>query len=116
MKDTSTQQTGRSGEDRAASYLQKKGYEILECNYRYGKGEIDLIALLNNELLVFVEVKARQNNEYGEPETFVSSRQQKLIIRAAEDYIFGINWQKDIRFDIIAISGGLIKHIEDAFY
>ncbi len=111
-----TKNKGKYGEDLAVSYLRKKGFEIVERNYRFRKGEIDLITLLNNEVLVFVEVKLRKGDAYGDPETFVSRKQERLIIQAAEDYIFAINWQKDIRFDIISITGSKVEHIEDAFY
>ncbi|VXD17675.1 YraN family protein [Marinoscillum sp. 108] len=111
-----TKNKGKYGEDLAVSYLRKKGFEIVERNYRFRKGEIDLITLLNNEVLVFVEVKLRKGDTYGDPETFVSRKQERLIIQAAEDYIFAINWQKDIRFDIISITGSKVEHIEDAFY
>lgn len=111
-----TKNKGKYGEDLAVSYLHKKGFEIVERNYRFRKGEIDLITLLNNEVLVFVEVKLRKGDAYGDPETFVSRKQERLIIQAAEDYIFAINWQKDIRFDIISITGSKVEHIEDAFY
>ncbi|MEP0365451.1 MAG: YraN family protein [Cyclobacteriaceae bacterium] len=107
---------GKYGEDLAVSFLEEKGFEILERNYRHGHGEIDMIGLLKNELLVFFEVKIRKSDTYGEPETFVSYAQQKLIIKTAEHYIYAINWHKDIRFDIISIQGKNIYHIEDAFY
>ncbi|WP_421891568.1 YraN family protein [Marinoscillum sp.] len=111
-----TKNKGKYGEDLAVSYLRKKGFEIVERNYHFRKGEIDLITLLNNEVLVFIEVKLRKGDAYGDPETFVSRKQERLIIQAAEDYIFAINWQKDIRFDIISITGSQLEHIEDAFY
>ncbi|MFT6882607.1 MAG: putative endonuclease [Marinoscillum sp.] len=111
-----TKSKGKYGEDLAVSFLEKKGFEITERNYRYGRGEIDLIGILDNKLLVFIEVKLRKGNTYGEPESFVSNAQQKLIIKAAENYLFAINWEKDIRFDIISITREEILHIEDAFY
>jgi len=100
----------------AVSYLSKHGFEILERNYRHGRGEIDIICLYKNELLVFVEVKLRKDVGYGMPEEFVSNAQQRMVISTAEDYIFAVNWKKDIRFDIIAIHENKIEHIEDAFY
>lgn len=118
IRNVSTQKKGKAGELQASQHLESKGYEILERNYRYHKGEIDLIALWQNELLVFVEVKARSNMDFGDPETFVSPGQERLILEAAEDYIFAVNWKKDIRFDIIAIDLNThqLEHIEDAFY
>ena len=107
---------GKYGEDLAVSYLTKKGYEIIERNFRFSRGEVDLIGIWRNELLVFFEVKYRKNDAYGEPEVFVSRNQEKRIIAAAEHYIEAINWHKDIRFDIVSIMGKEIYQIEDAFY
>ncbi len=111
-----TQTRGKYGEDLAVSYLAKKGYEVVERNYRFSRGEVDLIAIWNNMILIFLEVKFRKNNSYGEPEVFVSRDQQKRIIAAAEHYLESINWQKDVRFDIISICGKEIYQIEDAFH
>jgi putative endonuclease len=107
---------GASGEDTAALFIKKKGFEILERNYRYQHGEVDIIGMIDNVLLVFFEVKFRKNSDFGNPEVFVSRDQQKSIIRVAEHYIEAINWHKDIRFDILAITGKEVYHIEDAFY
>ncbi|MEP5611185.1 MAG: YraN family protein [Cyclobacteriaceae bacterium] len=107
---------GKRGEELAQSHYKDSGYEILEENYRYKRAEIDFIALLGEELLVFVEVKTRSNNDFGEPETFVSNEQQSRIREAAEEYIFGIEWQKDIRFDIACINPkGTVEVFQDAF-
>lgn len=110
------QSIGKYGEDLAVSYLTKKGYEIVERNYRFSRGEVDLIGIWKNVILVFFEVKFRKNNNYGEPEIFVSRDQQKRILAAAEHYLEAINWQKDVRFDVIAISGKEVYQIEDAFH
>ncbi|MEM6736439.1 MAG: YraN family protein [Bacteroidota bacterium] len=107
---------GLEGEEIAKEFYKKSGYEILEQNYRYRRAEIDLIVLKNEVLLVFVEVKSRNRKDFGETETFVSNAQQNRIKEAAEDYIFGINWKKDIRFDIACIDGiGNVEIFEDAF-
>ncbi|MFY0607894.1 MAG: YraN family protein [Cyclobacteriaceae bacterium] len=111
-----TKTKGKYGEDLAVSFLEKKGFEIVERNYRHARGEIDLIGILENKLLVFFEVKLRKGIAFGEPESFVSEAQQRLIIQVAEDYIYAINWQRDIRFDIISIIQDEIVHLEDAFY
>ena len=97
-------------------YLIRQGFEILDRNYRYKRAEIDIIAM-SKELLVFVEVKLRMDTSFGQPEEFVSENQQLLIISGADDYIEQIQWQGNIRFDIIAInSKNEIAHFEDAFY
>jgi putative endonuclease len=108
---------GNKGEALAVSNLEGRGFEILEQNYRHSRSEIDIIALKDNSLLVFIEVKVRTNTDYGEPESFVSAHQQQKIKEAAEEYIHAINWQKNIRFDIVAIDReGKIEWFEDAFY
>ncbi|PWJ56629.1 putative endonuclease [Dyadobacter jejuensis] len=112
--------TGRWGEERAAEFMEKQGYQIIEKNYTYQHMEIDLIAE-KDKMLVFVEVKTRSGTGFGMPEEFVNYTKAKLIMKAAEHYIFDVDWQYDVRFDIIAIlilpNGHLdIRHVEDAFY
>lgn len=109
---------GQEGEQLAANYLKNKGWDILEMNYRYSRSEIDLIAS-KNSLLIFVEVKARTNTNYGLPEDFVEEKKDENIMKAADHYINEINWKENIRFDIISIIKKKtmeIEHIEDAFY
>lgn len=107
---------GDTGELRAADFLSRKGYALIGAHYRYRRGEIDLI-VQKEDLLVFVEVKTRNNLHYGPPEQFVSRAQQTLIIQAADAYIMENDWQGRIRFDIVAIVPGKeIVHFEDAFY
>lgn len=107
---------GKRGEDLAKSHYEKLGCEVLEENYRFKRAEIDLIVLMEEKLLIFVEVKNRSRTDFGEAETFVSEAQQNRIKEAAEDYIFGINWQKDIRFDIVCVDrDDQLEVFEDAF-
>ena len=105
---------GIEGEGIAKRHYESCGYEILEENFRFGRAEIDLIAL-KKDLLIFIEVKNRSRKDFGEPETFVSDSQQKRIKEAAEEYIYGINWKKDIRFDIVSIDSNKVEVFEDAF-
>lgn len=111
--------TGKQGEEEAVRYLREKGYEIMTRNYRYQHAEIDLI-VKKGKILAFVEVKTRTNLSYGNPEEFVSYTKAKLVMKAAEQYIFARDWQGDVRFDIVAVTVAgselRIKHIEDAFY
>jgi putative endonuclease len=113
-----TSQKGRLGEEIAQDFLIKKGYQILEKNYRYKRSEIDLIALYNGTV-IFIEVKLRKNENFGFPEEFVSKRKEELVKEAAENYVFEKNWLKNIRFDIISIIKTTFKeeiiHLEDAF-
>ena len=112
-------ETGKQGETEAARFLQEKGYEIMGRNFRYQHAEIDLV-VRKGKMMVFVEVKTRTNLSFGNPEEFVSYAKAKLVMKAAEHYIFAHNWQFDVRFDILAISvvGSemRVKHVEDAFF
>jgi len=86
------------GERLAAKFLTKKGYEIIERNYRFSHGEIDLIAM-KGELLVFVEVKARSGLYFGYPEDAVNDNKIEIITKVAEEYIYKIDWHGGVRYD-----------------
>ncbi len=110
--------TGKAGEELAIRFLKAKGYAIVAQNYRYKKGEVDIIAS-KKDLLVFVEVKTRRGMAFGEPESFVNRQQTQLILQAAENYIFAQDWQHDVRFDVVAIywkTPPEVVHFQDAFY
>src|SRR5476649_1299409 len=111
---------GRKGESLAKAYLEEAGYEILDENWTYGKAEVDLIAY-KDKVIIFAEVKTRTGNGFGEPEDFVDARKQKLLVSAADEYIYLMDHQGDVRFDIISIlfdkqANYTLKHIEDAFW
>ncbi|WKK78510.2 YraN family protein [Marivirga salinae] len=113
-----TKKIGDKGENFAVNILENKGYEILERNYRFKRCEIDIIALHQN-LLIFIEVKALHSFHHGYPEERVNQSKINNLMEAAENYIYAINWQKDIRFDILSINlnePDKYLHIEDAFY
>ncbi|SMG17430.1 putative endonuclease [Marivirga sericea] len=113
-----TKKIGDKGEDFAVNILESKGYEILERNYRFKRAEIDIIALHQN-LLIFIEVKTLNSFNHGYPEERVNQSKIDKLMEAAENYIYAINWQKDIRFDILSIKlnePAKYLHIEDAFY
>ncbi|MBO6027076.1 MAG: YraN family protein [Bacteroidales bacterium] len=109
---------GKIGEDLAVELLIKKGYQILERNWRSGHKEIDIIAL-DGDTLVAVEVKTRKSNTYGEPDIAVGVMKQKMLIWAADAYVRYKNLDVDVRFDIVSIvftdKDKHIEHIEDAF-
>lgn len=113
---TDKTQIGRKGENLAADYLAKQGFEIVARNYRYGKGEIDLI-VKREDWLLFIEVKTRSSFAFGEPEEFLQDFQVNRIFNAAENYIFAIDWHGKVRFDVISVRLGkepVIEHFEDA--
>jgi len=102
---------GKAGEDRAAAFLAKRGYRILERNYRTKSGEIDLIAL-HEGTVAFVEVKTRTSDAFGAPELAVDIRKQRRMIRAALGYIkYKKLHQVPCRFDIVAICEAREKEV-----
>lgn len=110
---------GREGEINAKNYLIQQGYTILELNWRFKKYEIDIIAK-KAQTIVFVEVKTRKNNTFGEPELSVTRQKQGFLIAAAQQYLVENNIELESRFDIIAIiqlnNSRTVKHLEAAFY
>ncbi|MHA7131955.1 YraN family protein [Algoriphagus namhaensis] len=111
---------GKRGEELAAEWLVSKGYQIENRNYRHKHAEIDLICT-HQGLLIFVEVKYRSGTGFGHAEEFVDHVKRELIIKAADHYIYEVDWKKDIRFDIVGVYKdrfGQInfRHFEDAFY
>jgi len=107
------QQFGSQSERLAAEYLKRKGYRIVETNYRSPVGEIDIIAR-EKGTLVFVEVKARRSNRFGSPKGAVTAAKQRKISMAALDYLkrSGLDDAR-ARFDVVAIDTSSGKtHIE----
>ncbi len=110
---------GARGEAAAARYLCKKGYKIVARGLH--DGALDLVAV-DGRTVVFVEVKTRQSEAAGAPETAVSSDQQRRLSRAAAGFIARHHLQEySARFDVVAIlwpAGQRTAHIEhvlDAF-
>ncbi|MEM0995383.1 MAG: YraN family protein [Bacteroidota bacterium] len=111
---------GEKGEQLAVDFLEKKGYQILEQNWRFSRAEVDIIAM-DGEILVFLEVKTRSYTYFGEPEAFVTEKKEQFMIDAAHVYMEKINHEWEIRFDIIGIvlhqdQQADIRHFEDAFF
>ena len=115
----SRKRLGREGEDVAAGFLKKKGYKLVERNYRCKTGEVDLI-VLDRKVIVFVEVKTRTDHSFGSPFEAVEARKQRKMIQAARFFLHERKLhQRDARFDVVGVSwpGGepVIEHIENAF-
>lgn len=108
---------GKTGEDIAADYLKKMGYEIIMRNFRTEIGEIDIIAA-GEGFLVFAEVKMRKNNDMGFAAEAVTVPKIKKICQVASQYMakFGIS-DVDVRFDVIEVyfEQKEVNHIKDAF-
>ena len=105
---------GNKGEKTAATYLESKGYKIIERNYRCKLGEIDLIAEKDN-LIVFVEVKTRSNDKFGKGFESVVHKKIDKIRKVAMLYLIQKDLQKEIRFDVISIDNNVVTHFEGAF-
>lgn len=94
---------GKEGEELAARFLEKEGYEIIETNYNCGFGEIDIIAKKGKEL-AFVEVKTRTQTFFGMPVESVNIPKQRHIYKVAEYYIYKTNaYNYEISFDVIEV-------------
>lgn len=110
---------GKQGERISIDYLLKAGYSILEQNWRFSRAEIDIIAK-DGEVLVFIEVKTRSTDFFGDPALAVNAQKQKLLTDAAGAYMEHISHDWEIRFDIISViiksEGHDLKHYKDAFF
>ncbi|WP_455365103.1 YraN family protein [Kaarinaea lacus] len=104
LKDTSTA-IGQRAEDTALNFLQAKGMRLVERNYRCKLGEIDLVMRHNDEL-VFIEVRYRRQNSFGDGAESVDFRKQQRIIKSAEHFLQHHRQyaQTPCRIDVISIS------------
>ena len=99
----SKQELGGAGEKLACSALKKKGYRIIEKNYRCRYGEIDIIAV-QRDCLVFVEVRSKSSISFGSPEESVTSQKKKKLVTAAMEYLnTHTDMPPDWRIDFVAI-------------
>ena len=111
--------TGRWGEQKAAEYLERKGYRILWRDWRDGHRDLDIVAVDADQLVV-VEVKTRRNADYMQPEQAVDARKMRSLAVAAAKFVRTYGIEFPLRFDIVAVTGMPgsqceISHIEDAF-
>ncbi|MCC6601421.1 MAG: YraN family protein [Crocinitomicaceae bacterium] len=115
----STKEKGDEGEALAAKFLEGRGYRIIDKKWISGKFEIDLIAT-EGISIVFVEVKLRYSNSYGEPWEAVNKAKRKKIMQSAHHYIEQKNIVLEPRFDIVSIictgKKMVIEHIPEAFF
>lgn len=109
---------GNKGEDIAADYLKKKGYTILHRNYNTPLGEADIVAKDKN-IIVFVEVKARSSDAFGQPFEAVNHRKQEKLKKIALYYLKHNKIELPVRFDIVSIISrngkAEVNHIPEAF-
>jgi putative endonuclease len=118
---TDRQKLGKAGEEMAATYLQEKGYEIIERNFQAGQNEIDLICLDGNDLVI-VEVKSVRTPGYGKAEARVSLFKQRSVIKATYIYLNRHRkfTGKGVRFDVVCINlrtyPADVAHYKGAFW
>src|SRR5947209_6686297 len=107
---------GAVAEARAAEFLQDKGYRVVDRNWTCRGGEIDLVCVDGGDTLVFVEVRARADARHGTPLETVVDLKRRRLVRAAQIYLH-VKKRQDCacRFDVVAVTGETIEHVEDAF-
>jgi putative endonuclease len=106
---------GRIYEDKAASFYEQEGFEIVERNWRAGHKEIDLI-VRRCDLIVFVEVKGSQSEKFGHPSEWVDRRKVERLSAAALQYIAENDTGGcDLRFDVITFQHDRLEHYPNAF-
>ena len=106
---------GQRGEDLAAAWYRDHGYAVVARNWRCSAGEIDLVAR-RDRLLVVCEVKARRTATYGTAATAVHDDKQRRLRRLAAAWLRATGTHGvEVRFDVVAITGGEVAVITDAF-
>lgn len=113
---------GREAEEAACSWLRRRGWSLVQRNYRCREGEIDIIARRGG-LTAFCEVRARSAGYLVSPAESVSPTKQRRLVRAARRWLQEMERRGipcgECRFDVIAVivDGGRlrIEHVEDAF-
>ncbi|MDD4554389.1 MAG: YraN family protein [Bacteroidales bacterium] len=111
---------GKTGENQAVGYLCRKGYQVIDRNWRLGHHEIDLVAM-DGGTVVIVEVKTRNSGSYCDPGQAVGPLKQKILVYAANAWTRFHSYEGEVRFDVVTIlmvkgEKPLIRHIKDAFY
>jgi putative endonuclease len=119
MKGSDRIQTGKKGEDIAVAYLKRKGYQLLDRNYRCLFGEVDIVAK-EGDMIVFIEVKSRRSEQFGDPQMAVGIQKQKKLSRIAMKYLEEKSlYPCNARFDVVAVkmflTGTQIEIIRNAF-
>lgn len=110
---------GRWGEERVAQYLERKGYRIVERDWRIGHRDLDIVAV-DDDTLVVVEVKTRRNDYFMEPELAVNRSKIRSLTIAANAFVKMHRIGLPLRFDIVTVLGTCdddcqINHIAGAF-
>lgn len=105
---------GARGERRAARWYRRRGYRVVDRNWRGARGEIDLV-LRRGSLVVFCEVKTRSSRRYGLPAEAVSAAKQQRLRRVAVEWLAAHRARRRVRFDVAAVEGGRVRVYQRAF-
>ncbi len=110
---------GRWGEQKAAEYLERKGFRIVQRDWRDGHRDLDIVAV-DADYLVIIEVKTRRDGALTDPETAVDVKKIRNLSIAASKFVKQTDIEFPVRFDIVTVTGNGsdvcdINHIEDAF-
>ena len=111
---------GREAEDAVCAYLGKRGMRIVKRNFRTRGGEIDIIAR-DGDVLAFVEVRSREEDDHGLPEESVGPAKRRKIASAARAFLATVSpdFWREARFDVAAVEGGgdapVIRYYPGAF-
>ena len=102
---TDAQTLGRYAEDLAANYLVSIGWRVLARNVRNQYGELDIVAAdMKEKDLVIVEVRCRTKNKIQDAIESIDRRKMRALLKASNEYIDAINWQRFWRIDLIAVT------------
>jgi putative endonuclease len=113
------QRLGARGEDRAADWYRAAGYDVVARNWRCAEGELDLVVGRPGEL-VFCEVKTRSSDRFGAPAEAVTIAKQRRLRTLAARFLADQSLDagtagRNVRFDVVAVSGSTVDVIEAAF-
>lgn len=114
-KDLRKKILGRKGEDLTAKYLKKRGYKLLERNFRTPFGEADIVALSPDGYTCFVEVKTRETDGFGAPSEAVTESKRQRYRKMAGYWCLGLGRETAVRFDVASVYKGEIEYFENAF-
>ena len=107
--------SGQISEQKVAALYEQEGFAILECNWRAGHKEIDLI-VRKGDLLVFVEVKSGRSKKFGHPAEKVTQKKISNLVEAASRYVADRDITGcDFRFDVVTLTNGEIEFFPGAF-